>query len=100
MSASTGRSRLSIEQNYFKSMLGEYPRLHGFWDFEKIEFDGKLLENSIYALSHGEQLMARFFAAVWLGEDKFSFDFIEAARILDSQSKKTIIDWLENPVFP
>ena len=52
------------------------------------------------ALSHGEQIMARFFAAVWLGENKFDFDLVDAGATLDPAHRQVIGDWLTNPVFP
>lgn len=44
--------------------------------------------------------MARFLAAVWLGENRFDFDLIDAAATLDAPHRRIISDWLTNPVFP
>ena len=51
-------------------------------------------------MSHGEAVMARFLTGVWLGENTLAFDLIEAAKVLDSDSRQVIIDWLSNPEFP
>jgi hypothetical protein len=51
-------------------------------------------------MSHGEQIMARFFVAVWLGENRFDLDLVDAAATLDDTHRQLIVDWLAKPVFP
>ena len=100
MSIITGHFRLSAEQKRFKDTLEQYPRLSPFWDFEKREYDVAGLEQSLGALSHGERLMAEFFAAVWSGENTHDFDFIDAAKTLEPVHRRVVVDWLNDPYFP
>ena len=50
--------------------------------------------------SHGEAIMARFVLGVWRGEDKFNFDFTEAASVLDRNQRQVITDWMLDPFWP
>ena len=36
---------------------------------------------------------------LWLVENKFDFDFIDAAATLDTEHLQFVIDWLAEPVF-
>lgn len=51
-------------------------------------------------LSHGDQLMAKFFAGIWCGENVLGFDLIEVARVLDASHLGSIQRWLAEPEFP
>ena len=51
-------------------------------------------------MSHGERLMAEFFAAVWSGENTHDFDFIDAAKTLEPVHRRVVVDWLNDPYFP
>lgn len=95
-----GHFELSAEQRQFKHMLSNYPRFSAYWDFESRCCDLESAGLDIGALSHGEQIMLRFFAAVWLGENALNFDLIEATRVLDDNNLDDIRQWLANPVFP
>jgi len=100
MPVTPGHFTLTPEQRQFKQLLDQHPTLTPFWNFESRDCDLAALERSLPAMSHGEQIMARFFTAVWLGENKFDFDLIDAAATLDPQHRQIIVDWLANPVFP
>ena len=100
MPVTPGHFTLSPEQQHFKQLLDGFPSLTIFWDFESRDCHLQALEQAIPAMSHGEQIMTRFFVAVWLGENKFDFDLIDAAATLDDAHRKLIVDWLTNPVFP
>ncbi len=97
---SSGHFRLSAEQRRFKDTLSGYPRLMPYWDFETRECRLELLRRDMDTLSQGERLMARFFAAVWLGENVLGFDLIEAARTLDDPHRALIQRWFTQPEFP
>ncbi len=75
-----GHFTLTDEQPRFKAMLAAYLRLMPFWDFEQRECDIKVLRSALGAMSSGEQIMARFIAAVWSWENVLGFDLIDAAR--------------------
>ena len=96
----TGHFRLTPEQRQFKQMLERYPRLVTYWNFDKREVKLQAIDQDIGAMSHGEQIMLRFFVAIWLGENRINFDLIEAARVLDDGNLDDIRQWLTTPVFP
>lgn len=100
MPVTPGHFTLSPEQRQFKKLLDNYPSLRPFWDFETRGCDVPGLEKALPAMSHGEQIMARFLAGVWLGENQLEFDMLDAARTLDDPHRQAIIDWLTTPVFP
>ena len=100
MTVVTGHFTLTPEQTHFKEMLLQCPRLAGYWNFADRECDLQSLEKALPVLSHGEQIMARFFVGVWLGENKFEFDLIDAVRTLDEPHLQMILTWMNDPVFP
>lgn len=100
MSVISGHFRLSAEQKRFKDMLAHYLRLTPFWDFEKREYDAPALDKALGVLSHSERLMAEFFAAVWSGDNAYDFDFIDAARTLEPDHRRVVVEWLDDPYFP
>jgi hypothetical protein len=100
MPVTPGHFTLTPEQRQFKQLLDAHPTLVPFWDFESTSLDLAALERALPAMSHGEQIMARFFAAVWLGENKFDFDLVDAAATLDDKHRQLIVDWLASPMFP
>lgn len=81
-------------QRRFKAMVLSYPELAVFWSFDRRECDLAAIEKALPSLSHGEQIMLRFFTAVWLGENRFSFDLIEAAKVLDEKEHQVVLQWL------
>lgn len=94
-----GHFTLSKEQRHFKELLQRYPRFVSYWDFDNRTCELEAVERDIGVMSSGEQIMLRFFVAVWL-HDNGKFDFIDAARSLDTPDRQVIIDWLSNPVLP
>jgi len=100
MPVTPGHFTLSPEQRQFKQLLDNYPSLTPFWNFGTRDCNLQALESALPAMSHGEQIMARFFVAVWLGENQFGFDLIDASATLDDAYRQIIIDWLSNPIFP
>jgi len=96
----TGHFTLTPEQRHFKQMLSKYPAFTAYWDFEDRSCDLDAIDKDIAALSHGEQIMLRFFVAIWLGENKLNFDLIDATRTLDAGCLDDIRTWLTTPVWP
>ena len=96
----TGHFTLTPEQRQFKQMLERYPCLMIYWNFEKREVKLQAINQDIGAMSHGEQIMLRFFVAVWLGENRLNFDLFEATRVLDDVNLDDLRTWLAQPVFP
>lgn len=99
MTVTPGHFTLSAEQRHFQKMIKPYPRFTSYWDFESRSCELAAIEKDIGALSHGEQIMLRFFVAVWTGNNG-EFDFIDAARTLDDKERQVIVDWLANPLLP
>lgn len=100
MKITSGHFTLTPTQRRFKDMLADYPSLSEFWDFDKRECDIQAIEDAFTWMSHSEQIMLRFFAAVWLGENRFSFDLIEAAKVLGEQDHSVVLQWFSKPEFP
>lgn len=44
--------------------------------------------------------MAKFFAGVWFGDNRYSFDFIGAMKNLSPRSLQIIQNWINKPFFP
>ena len=95
----SGYFTLNDEQRQFKVLLDRYPRFVPYWNFDDRSVDIDAIERDIGVMSHGEQLMLRFFIAVWVGETR-DFDFIDAVKTLDHEELQVIVNWLKDPVFP
>ena len=91
---------LSPEQRRFERLLVQYPRLYGYWDFDKRDCDIDALNKAMGTLSSGEQIMAAFFMSVWTGNGDTSFSIVAAAKTLDPEHCQVIADWLAAPFFP
>ena len=52
-------------------------------------------------LSTSEAHMARFFAAVWFGDNRrYGFDLVKAAASLEPELRQIIMDWCADPFWP
>lgn len=100
MTVTTGHFTLSKEQQRFKQMLQPFPRLAKYWNFETRDCDLESIEKDIGALSSGEQHLLRFFVNVWLGENRFDFDLIDAIKTVDETGLSVIQEWVTDPFYP
>lgn len=91
---------LSPEQRQFKVMLSSQPRLEAYFDFKTRQLDLEALDKDMASLSHGEKMMAQFLAGVWLGEDRYTFNFFGAVEVLDHDSLSVISSWMNEPYWP
>jgi hypothetical protein len=93
---------LNNEQKHFYALIAPYPYLERFWNWEKREVNIEQITTAITTMSHGEQLLAHFFVSVWLGRGRstFSFDFVDAAAVLDKKERVMIATWLTTPFWP
>lgn len=92
---------MTPDQQKFKDFIEQhYPAALQLFDFNKRELLVEKLESYLSVASHSEQIMSRFFAAVWLHKNRFEFDFIDAAKTLDQKHLKVITSWLNTPVWP
>lgn len=87
-------------QERFYRMIVNFPAIASFWNQQEHFIDIEAFENALAVLSHGEVHLAKFFAAVWFGENRYGFDIFEAMRVLDVGNKQVIIFWLETPFYP
>jgi hypothetical protein len=94
-------ARLPTNMGRFASLLSNYPKLEPYWDWGRQECDHEALTANLTTWSHGEQVVARFFLAVWFGENSVAqFDLIEAAGVLDVPDRQMIVAWFSAPFFP
>ena len=76
------------------------PYLLDLFDFDRQILVTKKLEDYLAVASHGQQIMARFVAGVWVNHNKYEFDFTDAAAHLDDSQLGVVVDWLQNPIWP
>lgn len=92
---------LSSSQAKFATWIEEeMPYLWPLFDFSKGELISGSVDQFCAVASIGEQIMARFAAGVWCGNNQFNFDFTDAAAHLDEKQMNVVIDWLKNPFWP
>ena len=92
---------LSPEQaNFFGFMADHAGFLLPLWDAEKREIKLSDFETFLTVASHGEAIMARFFAMIWLHSNKYEFDLFEASQVLSDHDIATITAWLNTPIYP
>lgn len=87
-----------LDKTAFFEMLKKYPRFEGLWNGSEVDI--KLLESTLATCSHGEAIMLRFLAGVWLGINRYDFDLIEAAGVLDVEDRQVISQYLMSPIWP
>lgn len=87
-------------ERFFK-MLEQVPRMRYLWDRQKAELLVDLFEIELGVMSSGEVHMAKFFAAIWFGDNKrYGFDLIDAVAFIDPPEKQLIINWMADPFWP
>lgn len=91
---------LTDGQIRFAGLLERAPFLAPCRDWERAECSVDALNAAMGAMSHGEQIMAKFMAGLRLGSDEFEFDIFEAAATLDAEKRAVIAQWLNDPFWP
>jgi hypothetical protein len=95
------QARRSPDLARFQHWLKESaPYLNLLWHWEKRELDLGMVESYIATASHGQAVMCRFAAGVWLGSNDYQFDLISAAGVLDDEQKAAIAAWFTSPFWP
>lgn len=92
-------ANVSPSQARFALMLEGAPFLKRYWDLDERTCDVEQLNQAIDYFSHGEQVMARFYLSVWLGDNR-DFDLFEAVRTLDEYNRSIILQWIQTPFWP
>ena len=91
---------MNQNQKQFFEMLSRYPRIQQHWSQGSKSLAVDSFEHDLGVMSHGEAHIARFFAAVWFGENRYNFDLIDAASILELPARQMIMAWVERPFYP
>ena len=77
----------------------QMPYLLHLFDFERGMLLTSKLDDYLAVASHGEQIMARFVATVWTHENKYEFNIVDAASVLDEQQVVVVTSWLRQPIW-
>ncbi|MBL4625784.1 MAG: hypothetical protein JKY42_11695 [Flavobacteriales bacterium] len=95
-------TNLTAEQARFAVWIEErIPYLMPLFDFsDQGEYLPEKVERYLGVASSGQVIMAKFVLGVWLHQDKFDFDFTDAAMTLDKQNMSVITEWLDHPEWP
>jgi hypothetical protein len=101
MSHSTKSLELSSGQAQFAALIQSFPWLakYRYWDWDKRECAYETLKENMGVMSHGEQIIAQFFLGVWRHNDQ-EFDILEAASVLDRETRQLITGWFVDPFWP
>ncbi len=92
---------LSPSQSRFYQLLNKYaPYLLTLWDWQKAELKLEMAQRYLATASHGEAVMCRFAVAVWLGQNDFQFDLVDAAGALEREQRLVVAAWLVDPFWP
>lgn len=94
-------TNLSPEQAKFACWIEENtPYLLVLFNFEKKKFNPELVDEFLSIASSSQMIMARFALGIWLHNNEYQFDFIDAAAKLDKTRMKIVTDWLSDPFWP
>lgn len=92
---------LSTTQQQFKNWLNvTAPDLMSLWNWSERAVVPEAVQSYLSTASHGQAIMCRFAVAVWFGQNRFDFDLIEAAGVLDAEKRMVIAKWLADPFWP
>lgn len=92
---------LSSNQQKFKHWLSvNAPELMYLWDWDDKSVNTDAVQSYLSTASHGQSIMCRFSVAVWFNKNRFDFDLMDAASILDAEKRMAIAAWLVDPFWP
>lgn len=95
---------ISEDMKKFLTILNQYPAIERYWYIENSSYVVNIeqIKNDFGLMSHGEQILIKFFLSVFTGQQQsgFEFDLFEAVRVLDQHHRNLIISWIENPFYP
>lgn len=83
----------------FHQMLQQFSLLAHYWNTQEDALREQDLKHDLGVLSRGEQIMALFYLSVWSGDNQ-GFDFLDAAGLLDTSSKRIVMTWFADPFWP
>ena len=89
------------DQVRFESWLAKNaPYLSILWDFERHYLSLAMVDSYLATAPRKQAIMCRFAAGVWLGNNDYQFDMINAAGVLDDEQKAAIAAWFTSPFWP
>lgn len=91
---------MSSEYDRFSALISKFPTIAQYWDLDKKELNIAALEANLGTMSSGEVSLARWFAAVWLHENKYHFDIVNDMENFDEKAMDTFQKWVADPFFP
>lgn len=94
------QSRAPAQERFESWLAKNASYLSILWDFEMHELSLTMVDSYLATASHGQAIMCRFAAGVWLGSNNYKFDMISAAGALDDQQKTAIAAWFTSPFWP
>ena len=92
----------------FYALLSRHPRIAPLWDQQANELRIDLFKRELRVMSDGERDLAKFFAAVWFGDNARlkkltgapGFDLVDAMSRADSRTRATYAEWMASPFWP
>lgn len=92
---------MSPDQIQFKQFIEtNAPALGALFDWKTREVISSRVDHYLNYASSGEEIIARFLVGVWLGNNRYGFDLLSAAKRLDEKNLNIIQKWLNNPIWP
>ena len=82
-----------------QSVTRTFPEVYSYLNWGERECAYDVLKENMGAMSHGEKIIAQFLLGVWTHNDH-DFDILEAASVLDDETRQLITDWLMDPFWP
>jgi len=93
--------QLSPEQKRFKALVRNLePQAIKYFDFNTRGLNTRRVEADLNDLPQDQRLKLAFLCNLWLNEEKFSFNILDAVRCLTKQEVNIIIIWMLKPFFP
>lgn len=91
----------ALAYSRFFKMLDQVPRIRNLWNQAEREMHIEAFERELRVMSSGEVHIAKFFASVWLNNNKrYGFDIVDAIASLDTPEIKLIAEWINDPFWP
>ncbi|XOV81276.1 MAG: hypothetical protein ACFHVJ_10075 [Aestuariibacter sp.] len=91
---------LSSGERFAVWVLKDMPYLSALFDLESMQYKPEKVDEFFDVASQGQKIMAQFVLGVWLGDNKFNFDFTEAAAHLNEKEIQIVTGWMKKPFWP
>lgn len=92
---------MSQEQLEFKNFIETHvPAITKLFDWNRRELVFSRVDAYLKYASTGEDMLTRFFTGIWLHDNHYHFDMIDALKRLDTPQLDIIKKWLKDPIWP